>query len=81
MLASGLMLSLSGHFLTYILIRVNKTTNFMINLIPEPFDPVPMNLGINDLLMIEVIILIMITISFVVPFIKYSKRELFDQIS
>ena len=55
--------------------------NFMINIIPEPFDPVPMYLPIVDMIFIQFVILVVITIAFILPFIKFSKRDLFNQIN
>ena len=53
----------------------------MINILPEPFNPVPMSLPIVDMMFIQFVILVIIIIAFTLPFIKFSKRDLFDQIS
>ena len=73
--------SLIGQLATYLLIDINDSMNFMINIIPEPFDPVPMYLPIVDMMFIQFVILVVITIAFILPFIKFSKRDLFNQIN
>ena len=77
----GFVFSLLGQTVTYLLMYINAITNFMINILPEPFNPVPMSLPIVDMIFIQFVILVIIIIAFTLPFIKFSKRDLFDQIS
>ena len=82
LLSSNLILGLSmttiGFFITYFIIYLNNKFNLLILLIPEPFKYIPMHLGLKDIVMLKIIIIIVLLISSIVPFLKYTKSKLIN---